>query len=343
MTRYEAWLLIPVWVCYYFWRSRDPVKSAVLLVVLVAFPLYWMYANYLHLGDPLPGGTMTFEGVQPVTLPMAGSMLLWKSIAHLGWLPPLLPAGIIGGALLVLVWSSKGKVSPEQILHLAMAGVLWCFLVWFVAARGDFQDRVLLCGFVIVLPFAGLLYAWLWAHRPRPLLTAAVLTMASFPLSLSTCQLSTLLARQHEPSWPMARLADTSPRYFVTFRAKHGMDQLARWLATSSYRDDALVMTEMAYRSVYLPLYLPDIGGRYFIVTRVSIDDKIARFLQSQHPGLLITIKEDEGLQSRIEKYLSAKIEPEELVHTEGDVRVYDIRNLAIGTDAGGFRTERHP
>ena len=162
MTRYEAWLLIPVWVCYCFWRSRDSVQSAGLLVVLMAFPLYWMCANYRHLDDPLPGGTMTFEGVQPVTLPVAGGMLLWKSIAHLGWLPPLLPAGIIGGALLVLVWSSKGKVSPEQILHLAMAGVLWCFLVWFVAARGDFQDRYLLPGFVIVLPFAGLLYAWLW-------------------------------------------------------------------------------------------------------------------------------------------------------------------------------------
>jgi hypothetical protein len=332
-----------VWVSYYFWRSRDAGRSAALLIILLMFPIYWMSTNYRYLGDPLPGGTMTLEGTQPVTLTVAAGMLLWKAIVHLGWLPPLLPAGVIGGVLLVMLCAIKGKVSPEILLHLVMAGMLWCFLVWLVAARGDFQDRFLLVGLVTLLPFAGFLYSWLWGHRSRALLVATMLTVASFPLSVSAYQLAVRVLREHQVPWPTNRLADSSPRYFVTFGTTHGMDKIARWLADSRYRDDPILMTEMDYRSVYLPLYLPTIGGRYFIVSHTSIEDKIARFVLGRRPALLITVAEDGDLQGRIQRYLAARLEPERLVHTEGDVLVYDIRNLPVDSDSTRIRAPSPP
>jgi hypothetical protein len=343
MTRYEAWLLLPLWIGYHFWRSRDAGRSAGLLIVLLIFPIYWMSTNYRYLSDPLPGGTMTLEGTHPVTLPVAAGMLLWKAIVHLGWLPPLLPVGVIGGVVLVVLCATRGKASPEMLLHLVMAGMLWCFLVWLVTARGEFQDRYLLVGLVTLLPFAGFLYAWLWGHRSRRLLAATILTVASFPLSVTTYQLAVHLLREHQVPWPTNRLADSSPRYFVAFGSTHGMDKIASWLAGSRYRDDPILMTEMDYRSVYLPLYFPTIGGRYFVVSHTSIDDKIAKFVLGRRPALLITIAGDRDLQARLQRYLAAMLEPERLVHTEGDVLVYDIGSSPVDRDGAGVRAPSPP
>jgi hypothetical protein len=99
----------------------------------------------------------------------------------------------------------------------------------------------------------------------------------------------------------------------------------------------------MDYRSVYLPLYLPTVGGRYFIVSHTSIEDKIARFVLGRRPALLITVAEDGDLQGRIQRYLAARLEPERLVHTEGDVLVYDIRNLPVDSDSTPIRAPSPP
>jgi 4-amino-4-deoxy-L-arabinose transferase-like glycosyltransferase len=340
MTRYETWVLLPVVVGYHFWRTRQAAISSALLIVLLAFPLYWMYANYRLLGDPLPGGTFALEIAPPITVSAAVGLILRKSMAHLGWALPLLPLGIVGGVVLSAMRAIRPHLDPEKVLHVGVAAAFWSFMAWFTAARGQLNDRYLLLGLVIMLPLAGLFYDWLWAQEPRRVLATALVVVAAFPLSLITMRLATFVP------WPLEHMARTRISHYLTPRSEPAVEEIVDWLKSSPYRDDALVMTKMHYRSVYLPLYFPDAGSRYLIVAESTIDEKIRQFLLDRRPGLVITVPEDHDFRARVEHYLAAAIGPERLVRSAGEYQVYDIRDLLVAdlaqSPAGKKRSGRN-
>jgi 4-amino-4-deoxy-L-arabinose transferase-like glycosyltransferase len=57
MSRYEIWVLIPIFPLYYFLKTRRTLESCLILAVLFLFPFMWSLNTYIHVGDPFLGFT----------------------------------------------------------------------------------------------------------------------------------------------------------------------------------------------------------------------------------------------------------------------------------------------
>jgi hypothetical protein len=119
-----------------------------------------------------------------------------------------------------------------------------------------------------------------------------------------------------------------SPHTYLTREKPLEIKKVAAWLKSSEYREDPVLLTKMSWQSSYLPLYFPEIGSRDFFVSSDTEESSLRDFLQNEKPSILITSEEDKEYQLHIERFLGERIGRDDLVHTEGNIKVYDIRRL---------------
>jgi 4-amino-4-deoxy-L-arabinose transferase-like glycosyltransferase len=180
-TRYEGWLLIPIFVIYYFVRSRSIAGSFLLATFLLTYPILWTIGNHLHSGDPFLGFTIAngwFHGAKPVGWLEAIIVVSRKFIYHLGW---ILPLAMVVGIALQLRDLLRKQFTLEQIFYLSATIMYALGIFRFAIARGnDLWDRYLVFGFVLMLPFAVVPVSYFAALRSKAGVAAIAFTTNCF-------------------------------------------------------------------------------------------------------------------------------------------------------------------
>lgn len=325
MTRYEAWVLIPVFPLYYFWKTRKISASILIMAVLLAFPCIWTLNNYFYLGAPFKGFTAArgwYHGAQPANLTDAINIILKKSLYHLGW--PVSVLAVIGIAI-QFFQAVKRNIDAKKILYISIACIFWAGVLAYAMARGTaLYDRYLLFAHIMVLPFSALPLTSLISfsiHRKQKygpqintiafLLALALVGSVLYKHSAYTYK---KLHRRHTP-------------FFVTLWRPTEIKHVAEWLKNSSYRESSVLLTNIDGQSWYFSVYLPEASARRFVVSSYDPDSTIQEFLNAQKPSILIACDGDSEVLSRIENLLGRKIGDDILVHTESFIKVYDIRS----------------
>ena len=309
-ARYEAWLLIPLFPSYYYWKTRSLLAAMSIFFFLLTFPISLLLGNYLHSGDFLPflhsqlKAAPKAMGAVPVDLPGALRIVGRQSVSHLGW---VLLLGLTPGAIWQLVQAIRGHIHAERALYTLMVLIFWTFTLSFATFRGtSLVDRNLLFGFVLTLPFALIPFALYLRTRPRWLVLMIFVALVSVGFAH--------LSRR--------------PEIYVTTKQPTEIKRIVAWLETSPYRDHAILLTRMGWQSTYVPLYLHKSKARYLIVSFWTEDSELEEFLTYQQPSLLITRDGDEEFQSRIEVLLGWKTHPDRLVYVGGKIKIYALRLL---------------
>jgi hypothetical protein len=307
MTRYEAWVLAPLLLAYQAWGRRNVSVTIILGLVLLAFPLLWSIGNYRHFGDAFYGfsaAAKPLEAAQEFDGAAALATIADQMAGHVGWILPISALVGLGVGVVRLV---RGRASAEQVCFLALIALCWAVLLRYAMAVGTgFWDRYALLGYVVLLPLSALGYGRCFGLRRGRLIVGYTL-MAGMML---------------------AAYAGYGRTIFVTRKHPTQIIEIATWLRSSPYRDDAILLTKMDWESTYLPLYYPPLIGRYLIVSVWESDDAIHRFVRDRRPSLLITRASDVQERSRIERILGATVPASSRLHIVGEAEAYALSRL---------------
>ena len=307
MSRYEAWWVTPAFALYYGLRTQSVTRGILALALFSLVPSAWMLGNYLHGGHPLPAFQAVKHGATLVNAPQldvleALNYLGSLTVSHLG---VILTVAIVGGVLWQLALITRSANKPEQVMYVAVVCLYWLALVYLAMNIGaTVWNRFLLFAFVMSLPLAFFPFLGpLMSHRRSlAMIVCAILVAAG----IST------FPRQR-PLW-------------VTRQRPTEIINLVTWLKQSPYRHDPLLVTDMAWKATYIPLYFPEVRMR--LVSPWVEDDEVYDFVKNQPPSLLITREGEAELQRRIENIIGKPIAAHSLVHREGAIKVY---LLAVG------------
>jgi hypothetical protein len=306
MTRYEAWPLVPLLLVYLYWRTRSAPTLLISAAILLIFPIGWSIGSYVHSGNALSGfllGTHPLEGGGAVSVPIAIANVARRATSHLGW---LLWVAVLWGLITELTRAMRGILNAERTAYAILVGVVWISIVLGARSLGSaLYGRYLLAGCVLALPLAAVPYLRQWGHYRHSVAIGVLAGIGSVGLAYVAHQ----------------------PQVWVTRTQPAEIMELARWLRSSPYRDAGVLLTKMNWVSTYLPLYVPELSGRYFIVSVWVEDGELRRFITRRKPALLITQAEDAPHRARIERVLGHAIPAERHVYSAGAVEAYDLSN----------------
>ena len=326
--RYEAWLLIPLLPFYYYWKSRKGRIAILMAVILAIFPIFWSISNYLHSGDfmPIRSAATTFAVERAGAQQMSVFDAIWNvgsiSISHIGL---ILIITILWGIILQFLHAIRKKITAERVLYVSMFGIFWMFILYLAMARGTaLWHRYLLFGFVLALPLAVIPLKHYVANYRRWL-------GVFFSIAIVSLVITYFLGVKDIIRHPID---------YVTYKKPVEIRALVDWLRRSPYRSDDILLTRMTWQSSYLPLYFPEMCSfreyavapyAFNFVSPWTKDHMLDDFIGNQKPSLLITCDKDMDIRKRIETILGQAIHESSLVHTEGDIKVYDIRSVVRG------------
>jgi hypothetical protein len=223
------------------------------------------------------------------------------SVSHLGG---VLVIAIIGGLIWQFISLTNSPNRPDRLMYIVAVCFYWMGMVYLAMNIGTtLWNRFLMFGFTISIPLAFLPFTERLIYRRRS--TATIICLGLLALSMAT------FPRQR-PLW-------------VTPYSPTEIKNIAAWLKESPYRDDAVLVTQMDWKSTYLPLYFPEV--RMGMISSWVEDDEVHDFLRNQHPSLLITWEGESELQARIEYLTKKSIAEHSLIHEEGPIKVYRLRS----------------
>lgn len=308
LTRYEAWILLPLFPTYYLLKTGRFYQSLFLAIGLALFPIVWIVANLFQTGSFLSahGADLIIAG-KGANLLGALKILARHSINYLGWIIPLLA---IAGLLLLFADAAKRQLSRERLLYLAIVSVTGLFFVKFGMDIGSgMWVRYLLFIFVMVLPLGTFVINRYLNLRIKPYFIILAVFIVAAPPFVSQ------VVNGHE--------------LYVTQKRAHGVETLGRWFENSPFSDSSILMTKMKWKSTLLPLYVPEIAFRYLIVSDWLHEYHLRGFISTYQPQLLITQEGEQKYISRIEKIIGAQIIEDRLIYDQDTFKAYDLRGLS--------------
>jgi 4-amino-4-deoxy-L-arabinose transferase-like glycosyltransferase len=313
MTRYEAWLLLPFFPLYYFLKTRRWLASGFIFIILCFLPLAWSIGNYIYIGDFFWGFNAAKDPTWATSVPLVHAVKIlgritvgqieWTLVILAGW-----------GLIIQLIESVKKESrSAEKIVHIAITLFFWSVILRFAMVRGEtLQTRTLLFGVAMLLPFIMIPLSSCLGNSAKQFSAAIIFILVAFTIPKIAI------------NYPLNDLASKRPL---------AVEKLAEWLQHSPYKGQPVLMTKIGGDSTYLPLYYPGVGphdvGHFIYYSHVGMsNERIQKYLNNQHPSLLITSKNDQELVLRVENILGRPFGLREPVHSEGPIHVYDIRHM---------------
>ena len=118
------------------------------------------------------------------------------------------------------------------------------------------------------------------------------------------------------------------PSIYLTRRQPTDIIALTEWFQNSKYQNDAIIFTKINWKSKYFPLLLPEAGPKHLIFSHWTSDAKALEFWNERRPPILITCDKDRVYQERFERLVGGKIDSDLPVHTQENIKVYDITGL---------------
>jgi hypothetical protein len=314
MTRYETWILYPLFPLYVYLRSRKLVLAVMFAFGLCLFPSAWLAWSYIQTGG-FPGyseAAVPLRGAGPVGLLHAAKIIANVVVAHLGWFLPLLI--LVGSAIPWLRWQKSNAL--ERVLHYSAVVLFWVFLLTFAMIRGaSIQDRTAILGMVLILPFFPLLLLNLGGRGQRWIWSGALVGVLSVGAA------------------PYVRYHHHRPNFYLTRNRPVAVIQLVEWLQASRYRNSDVLLAKMQWQATYFPIYFPMTFEQHLVVWELVTDTAIEDFIVRNHPALFIRLDDtkDDPHQRRVELALQSKIPSDALVFDKSGVKVYDIEPLTLG------------
>ncbi|HKX17731.1 MAG TPA: glycosyltransferase family 39 protein [bacterium] len=335
MTRWETWLLIPLFPSYYFLKTRNARTAAWILIVLVALPAACVVSSYRTSGDLTHQISALFTGSRDTPVMWMGTFA--RGLVALGRIAVrdlgLLALAAVWGTVVQIRKTLSNEVTLEGSLHLWLALIFWPLIVYMAAVRGYTDHRGLLFVFVIVLPFT------IVPIIRHPMMEKRWLIAALTVVALASIGVGNLRSMLEAESGYRSPLDVTRVR-------PTEITNLAHWLAASPYRDDAVLMTALVYdggqwhedwTGSYLWLYFPaNLRHRLYIISSMTQDADVQSFVARYRPTLFIGYVGEEKLkravpdrwaktftQTRVEAVLKTHLT--KVVRTEGSRQVYLI------------------
>ena len=238
MTRYEAWLLIPLASIYYAFKTRKIGETILIAIVLMAFPVIWISGNFIHTGSALPGfdAAITGDKAKPAMAVVIRTLARLSS-GYVGWFVIFAAAA---GLLARFFQGLKRKIGAQEVLYIGFLCCSMAFMFKFAMERQlglMAHGRYFLMIYVLLMPFVFIIFQ---RHNKKSWLSATIVfAIASGSMAVS--------AALYKP-----------PMYLMR---EHPQDikKFAAWLESSDYRHDYLLTT--SYNSI-LRVYHPD--GSFF-------------------------------------------------------------------------------
>lgn len=316
MSRYEAWWLAPVMVASVAVARRRWSAVAAVAVAVFAFPIAWSVGNFVALGDPLYGFTMTAKGAEiggtpPIGLWDAVAMLASLVTAELGWplalgVPMALVLTITN---LAITNGTRLRLTPA--IYAAVTGTFWIVMTWFAMRRGhSVFNRYVLLGIVLLLPYAALP----WCRLARRLSPRAVVIVG---VVLACSLIAPRLDR-----WPMHVK-------WITWTVPRDVEALTTWMRESEYRSDPIVLTSMGWTASYFTSYWPAASPQRIIVSEWTENYELETFLARRRPALLATTSDDAAMRRRVEALAGDTTIDSLPIRTFGAIEVYRLRRSA--------------
>jgi 4-amino-4-deoxy-L-arabinose transferase-like glycosyltransferase len=287
MTRYEAWVLAPIFGAFFFLRSdRSWRSAAVLSTALIAFPVLWSIGNAFYMGDPFLGFTMARgSAVRSFASDLFGIGDSVARVARAARDHLTLPVALViaGGFLLEVRSLVRRKSTPARVFHLALTAGFWLFAVGLAMLRGPkLYNRYLVLGFVLSFPLVGVALEAIscgrtirWVQATCLLIAASVVLAGGVPVA--------------RPLW-------------VTRQSPLAVIELTESLSRIDHRGQPILLTEMGWQSTYFLQYAP--GLRWEIFAHREDDTSIRRRLEALRSSfLLVTRVGDESLVERIQRW----------------------------------------
>ena len=305
LTRYEVWPLLPLFPAYYLFKTRKLYQSLILAAGLAFFPAVWMVNSYVEVGAILPAYDAALFLTEGGTNFIGAIKIIAKqSIDYIGWIIPVLS---MAGVLFMLADATKGQLSLERLLYLAIFFVTGLFIVKFGMDRGtSLWLRYLLLLFVTIIPLSNFTISRYVGKKPLMIFLAV--SIAAAP--------------------PFISQVLNKRELFVTQTGAHGVEALSNWLQNSTFKDSPILMTKIQWKATYIPLYTPEIAFRYIIVSGWLSDNLLYDFISIRQPQLLITSDNEEKYILRIEKILGEEIKEDRLIYNKDSYKVFDLRGL---------------
>ncbi len=312
MTRYEVWILIPLWPLYYYLSSKNVAKAFILFLLLTVFPISWLIGNFVYSGSILPVFSEAIKvHVIKRTSWQTVKILIKLTRNYMGWF-----AIIVGGIGLILriFYAIKGQASIKEIFYLAVLGFMIIFLVDFAIERrmqllndGRYFLLIYICIIpIIILPFKR------YSDKSN-LWMMAIFFFLTVPMGYN--------------------LIIYNPEMYLMREHPEEIIQIGRWIENSNY-NGGYVLTTNPLGSL-IKLYNPNCY--YYPVTRDNAL-KANAFIKITQPSLLIVNKQSTR-SVNIKNFLSEKIfhSPleERIVFSANNLLLYDIKNLVANTPSG--------
>jgi hypothetical protein len=303
-----VWLLLPLLPSYFWLRTRKWGASAGMAALLVVFPLAWTAGNSAYEGHPLLGfdAAIHDRSFANTSVPVTRAIeILGKSLGeYLGWVVVVL--FVVGLAMEVRSLVAR-RLSPERILHLAIASLSLASMGAFTVLRGEtLVNRYLLFSFAFAIPIA-------------------LVPVSPYLRQLGRWGLGLVIALALSYTVGSAALTGRIETGWVTRVKPEGMMRFAEWMNNSPWRDRAVVFTRMDWQPTYIPYYYPSFAWRTIIVSEWTDDQSLKEMAQTMKPALLVTQRGDEAYVERFTKLTRRAVGPEELVHGDRAVQVYEL------------------
>ena len=156
--------------------------------------------------------------------------------AYLGWVVVIL--FVVGLAMEVRSLVAR-RLSPERILHLAIALLSLASMGAFAVPRGEtLVNRYLLFSFAFAIPIA-------------------LVPVSPYLRQLGRWGLALVIALALSYTVGSAALTGRMETGWVTRVKPEGIIRFAEWMNNSPWRDEAVVFTRMDWQSTYIPYYYP--------------------------------------------------------------------------------------
>lgn len=325
MIRCESWLYLPLWIGFYFWRTRSIASTAIFTTALSIFPLTWLYGCWADYRMPLVSFSTTTDPRNRVLGPLEAAASFATSLfCHLGPIVPLAAAFGLTEQARAIATERARALWQERAIYLLWVSLIIAMDVGLTITYGpNMQDRFLLLLLVLLLPFAGVAFERLPYFSKK--LSAnnksqAIASIIASFLIMESILFTVYLVRPH---------------IFITTEKQTAMHELADWLKA---RDDKrrIVFTSLNYKAFTALLLNPALVGRSTIIMDfwtplLDVQDK----LSANPPELLVTETDDGKDLYALLQIADFHLEKEPL-YEKSDIRVYQI-------SPGTFKPKQNP
>ena len=310
MTRYEIWVLLPLFPFYYWLRTKAWRTVLGMAGLLFASPVAWMIVKHFVEGDALLGFATAIDDRTSdnsyVGLIGGAEIFYTEFLSRLGWILLLL---LMLGLIIEIRSFIVRRLSTERILFLfVILASLGTMLACAVFRGKTIYDRFLLFSYIFSMAIVAIPIGAYLRNVALSRLWGAIFLAITYTVG------SALWTGRVEAHW-------------LTFTKADPIIRLGEWLSKSSWRNQPVISTLMDWQLTYLPYFFPAFATKIMIVSPWIDDAGLREWMRTVRPPIFVTRHGDEADVERFSKVTGIKIDRGRVIYRDGGMEVYALAN----------------